>query len=246
MSTRAQRRGRTVEAKKNSMMPFYIIIGVVAVVGVVVVGLLLRATGGQTAEPVAMTSLDQFESKGDPDAPVTVVKYSDFGCGGCAAYALGLGPQIEQQYIETGQVHFVYHEYPVTGPNGVLAAEAGRCAADQESFWPMHDLLFQNQQQWSRLPEPDGQFTLYAQQLGLNTDQFQQCLEEDQHLPEILGAEQAARSAEIPATPTFVINGQQYNSDGLVAAIDAALAAADTEGESDTADGSGETEAPSE
>ncbi|MEM8530553.1 MAG: thioredoxin domain-containing protein [Chloroflexota bacterium] len=245
MSTRAQRRGRTVESKKTSMTPFYIIIGVVAVVGVVVVGLLLR-TGGANAEPVAMNSLDQFQSKGNPDAAVTVVKYSDFGCGGCAAYALGLGPQIDQQYIEPGLINFVYHEYPVTGPNGVLAAEAGRCAADQESFWPMHDLLFQNQQQWARLPEPDGQFTVYAQQLGLNTDEFQQCLEEDAHLPEVLGADEAARSEGIPATPTFVVDGQQYGSDELVAAIDAALAAADTAGDSDAADESGDAEEPSE
>ena len=246
MSSRAQRRGRSVEAKKTSMTPFYIIIGVVAVVGVVVVGLLLRTGGGANAQPVAMNSLDQFQSKGNPDAAVTVVKYSDFGCGGCAAYALGLGPQIDQQYVEPGLINFVYHEYPVTGGNDVIAAEAGRCAADQDSFWPMHDLLFQNQRQWSPLPEPAGQFTVYAQQLGLNTDEFQQCLEEDVHLPEVLGAGEAARADQIPATPTFVIDGQQYSSSDLVAGIDAALAAADTDAGSDAADESGEAEEPSE
>ena len=240
MSTRTQRRGRGVSTKKNSMMPFYVIIGIVAVVGMVVVGLLLRSGGEQPVEPVVIDSLDQFQSKGNPDAAVTVVEYSDFQCPGCGVYALGLGQQIDQQYIESGQIHFVYHEFPVVGPNSLAAAEAGRCAAEQDAFWPMHDLLFQNQRQWSPLPEPAGQFTLYAQQLGLDTDAFEQCLEEQRYRPELQGAISAAQESQISSVPTFVINGQQFRPEELVDAIDAALAAANTGDESDVA------EAPSE
>ena len=240
MSTRTQRRGRGVTTKKNSMMPFYIIIGVVAVVGTVVVGILLRSGGEQPVEPVVMDSLDQFQSKGNPDAAVTVVEYSDFQCPACGVYALGLGQQIEQQYIETGQIHFVYHEFPVVGSNSLMAAETGRCAAEQDAFWPMHNLLFQNQQQWSSLPEPAGQFTLYAQQLGLDTEAFEQCLEEQRYRPELQGAINAAEESQISSVPTFVINGQQFSQEELVDAIDAALAAANTE------DDLGIAEAPSE
>lgn len=104
----------------------------------------------------------------------------------------------------------------------------------------MHDLLFQNQQQWSPLPEPAGQFMLYAQQLGLDTEAFEQCLEEQRYRPELQGAINAAQESQISSVPTFVINGQQFSPDELADAIDAALATADMGGDSDA------DEAPSE
>ena len=81
--------------------------------------------------------------RGNLDATVTMIEYSDFTCGFCLKFFKETWPRIQSRYVETGKVRFLYKDYPRAdqGP-GLAAAVAARCAGDQGAYWPMHDRLF--------------------------------------------------------------------------------------------------------
>lgn len=167
-----------------------------------------------------------FYYKGSPDAPVTVVEYSDFQCPACAAYALRLAPTIDQRYVETGKVRFVYHDFPLPNhANAVPAATAARCAGERNAFWSMHDLLFARQADWARQREPRGLFLSYAEELKLDRTAFSGCLAGDRYTAELRAAAMAATRLGIPGTPTFIVGDRQVDANGLEAAIEDALRA---------------------
>ncbi|RRR74077.1 MAG: DsbA family protein [Candidatus Viridilinea halotolerans] len=233
MSDDSGRRGRKVVAKKdNPLLPFYLGVGALLIVGIAfLVTFALRGGFGSSVAddvnaPVGQTA-EGFWYKGDPDAPVTVVKYSDFQCPSCAFYYRNLGKIIERDYIETGKVLFVYHEFPLEGfPNSLPAGEASRCAGDQDAYWGMHSLLMMNQDTWSPLSNTRNVFSGYAGQLGINRTTFDECMASGKYRETLLAAAQDGIAKGITGTPTFEVNGQVVNANGLPGAIEAALSAA--------------------
>lgn len=236
MSVR-QQRGRAAR-RRSSAAPrtFYAILAIIAVIGVAAIGVFaLRARQGPASAgallnrpplsaPTGQTP-EGFYYKGNPEAPVTVIEYSDFQCPFCGRFATTQALALDQNYVETGKIKYVFHDYPLQQHgNAVPAAEAARCAGDQGAFWPMHDILFANQAQWSDITQPLAQFTAYAEQLKLDRATFTQCMSAGKYTAAIQQAQQAGNQIQIPGTPTFIINGQQYDSQQLQPAIDAALA----------------------
>ena len=237
MSTHPQR-GRAIQRKqRRGPLPiFYIILALIAIVGIAAIGTLAlrnRQTITSAGAPLARAPLNAptglteqgYYYKGQPDAPVTVVEYADFQCPGCAFFATRMEESIDRDYVETGKVRFIYHDFPLQQhPNAIPAAEAARCAGDQNAFWAMHDMLFANQAQWESLAQPGSQFSAYAGQLKLDRAAFEQCLSSGKHRTAILQAQQESMQANINQTPTFVIDGKQVDATALRAEIDAALA----------------------
>ena len=138
--------------------------------------------------------------KGDLDAPVTVIEFSDYQCPFCARHARETLPAIVENYIETGKVRYVFMDLPLQSihPLAFKAALAGRCAAEQGMFWEMHDRLFANQ----RSLEP---FSDHAEAIGLNVTRFESCLEDPDQaaaLREDLGL---ASKAGAGSTPYFLL-----------------------------------------
>jgi len=217
-----------------------LILGLLAVLGIVVLVLVVNRDQTPPASEVPVeeavrpldapvgTTPEGLYYKGDPEAPVTVIEYSDFQCPACGAYFSRLGRFIDENYVEIGKVQFVYHDFPLRSihPNAVQAAEAARCAGDQNAFWPMHDLLFSRQNEWSSDGNVQPRFVGYAEDLELDVNAFEQCLSEGRYADEVNAAADAAEAVGIQATPTFVVNGKQVGSDELQAAIDEALQAA--------------------
>jgi protein-disulfide isomerase len=162
--------------------------------------------------------------KGDENAPVTLYEFSDFQCPFCARFFQDALPQIEENYIRTGKVKLVYKDYPLDNihPQATPAAIAARCAGDQGKFWEMHDLIFTNQQSLS-----DGNYNVWASQLGLNADTFSQCLNSRQHLSAVRKDLLEGQQAGVRGTPGFVLNGQVISGaqpyQVFAQAIDAAL-----------------------
>lgn len=249
MSTRSQR-GRAVQTKKSASASrtLYLLMG-----GVVLLVIAVAATvalqnrqpaatpGREPARPVTSvpTGVDEngFFFKGSAGAPVIVTEFSDYQCPGCAYYATVLSSQFEQEYIATGKVKFVYHEYPLSGHvNGAPAAYAARCAGEQgaEKYWAMHDYLFTNQRQWSAQSDPKAQFVAYARQIGLDTAAFEQCYTSNRFRDAINQAKAAGDALRIPGTPSFAVNGRLVDTAGansvediyarMRQAVDAALA----------------------
>jgi protein-disulfide isomerase len=149
---------------------------------------------------------------GNPDAPVTMVEFSDFQCPYCAQYALETLPQIEVQYIETGLVYYVFKDLPLPfHAHAQKAAEASHCAAAQDRFWEMHDLLFENQAQWAAL---DGAgalaaFATYAAQLELDEAAFEACLSSGQFAEKVARDQSEAERAGVQMVPSFFINDRR-------------------------------------
>ncbi len=146
---------------------------------------------------------------GDPGAPVHVVEFADFGCRECRRFMEETLPSIRDEYISTGRVYWQFIPY-VSGlqPNGEEGARAVECAADQDAFWPMHDVLYGHQTEWWTKMRPQRQYKRYAEALELDVDRFERCYR-DKETEERTGANtEAALRAGVRATPTFFVNGR--------------------------------------
>jgi len=149
-------------------------------------------------------------TKGQPRAPVTVFEMADFQCPACRQFFLTTIPVIEQDYIRTGTVRWVFVNYPLTRlhPNAMAAAELGMCAARQGRFWPMHDLLYRHQPDWVPLADPGPYFrALGADSAGLRADTLAACLASPATAAAVEEDAAAARRAGANATPSFYIEG---------------------------------------
>lgn len=149
---------------------------------------------------------------GDEDAPVTMVEFSDFQCPFCKRFTDEAFQKIKEEYIDTGKVKYAFRHYPLPShPNSSKAAEASECANEQGSFWEYHDVLFENQNEWSPLSPTEAQntFVTYAGNVELNTGQFESCLTSGKYAEAVEEDTQAAQAAQVTATPTAYINGQQ-------------------------------------
>lgn len=150
---------------------------------------------------------DAAAVKGDPNAPVVIVEYSDYQCPFCQRHFSQVLPQL-QQYIDDGTVLYVFKDFPLTSihPQAPKAAEAARCAGDQDKYWEMHDLLFQNQQAWSGQATAVDTFKAFAGQLGLDQATFDQCLDSGQHAAAIEANLQQGIGYGVRGTPGFFVN----------------------------------------
>ncbi len=168
-------------------------------------------TGGTVAdnpEPAAAVNfedlLDDDDVKGDKDAPVTIIEWSDFECPFCARFYRDTLPLIEEEYIKTGKVKLVFRDFPLSfHQNAQKAAEAAECAGEQGKFWEMHDLLFENGVEGGVTT-----FKQYAKQLGLNTAKFNECLDSGAMASEVRKDTADGAAVGIQGTPGFLINGK--------------------------------------
>ena len=146
--------------------------------------------------------------KGNPDAAVELVEYSDFQCPACAqAY-----PQVVSLLEEYGdQLRFEYRHFPLITihAHAVPAAKAAEAAGQQGQFWGMHDLLFENQSQWSRSNNPEAFFKQYAAELGLDLALFERHLNASVINDAITESFEEARERGLSGTPTFFLNGER-------------------------------------
>ena len=158
--------------------------------------------------------LDDDPVKGNPDATVTIVEFSDFQCPFCQRFHQTTLPLILENYVDTGKVKFVYRDYPIQGlhPNGAFpAALAAECADEQGMFWQYHDKLFQTQKNWERLATADVVIELktFAVELGLDANQFNDCLNSGKYLDEVNNDLQDGTSYGITGTPGFFIGNDE-------------------------------------
>lgn len=119
-------------------------------------------------------------------------------------------PQITENYIAAGQVLYIFVNLPLSfHPQAQTAAEAAECANQQQDFWPMHDMLFNDQEAWSGNADAQSIFQGYAAELGLDEAAFQTCMSEHQALSRVQSDLGLAQAVGAQATPTFFINGQK-------------------------------------
>lgn len=220
---------------------FHMVLSVIAVLGLGAVGYLVTLGGsrGPASVPLALEGIDDPESlvamargvtKGDPNAPITILEFGDYQCPGCGQFARDFKPAIELELIGTGRAKFVFHDFPLVNahPHAFLAARAARCAEDQGMFWEYHDHLFREQVTWSPLAEPVDTFEDYAADLGLDRGDFAGCLNSDRHADLVTANLRLAETVGVPRTPTILVNvpgaGTREANGWDVAAIEETIA----------------------
>jgi protein-disulfide isomerase len=144
--------------------------------------------------------------KGNKDATVTLVEYSDFQCPACASFQ----PVVKEILASYGdKLRFEYKHYPLPiHPYAQQAAIAAEAAGQQGKFFEYHDALFENQNEWTKSPTPVAFFTKYAQELGLDVEKFKQQQKSAFLRDAVRDDLNAARELSLTATPSFFLNGE--------------------------------------
>ncbi|MDD9987131.1 MAG: DsbA family protein [Spirochaetaceae bacterium] len=145
---------------------------------------------------------DGFPAAGPPDAPVTIVEFSDFECPYCARL-LPILEQAQRQYGD--KLRVVYRHYPLTGihPNAWTAAEASLCAGEQGRFWQLHDVMFAEQGDLAV-----DALRAKAERLDLDTVAFGRCLDSGRHYDAVLADVRAGDALGVSGTPAMFVNGR--------------------------------------
>ena len=142
---------------------------------------------------------------GNPNAPITILEWGDFQCTFCYRFHESSLSIIHKEYIETGKVNLVFKDFPLNGPDSILAAEASYCAKDQGRYWAYHDELYTN---WAG--ERTGwinydSLNKFAESVELELEQFRSCLTDHKYRQKVLELEKFGREIGIDATPSFLI-----------------------------------------
>jgi protein-disulfide isomerase len=152
--------------------------------------------------PRTVVTADDDPAKGPADAPVTIIEFSDFGCPFCSRVNPTLA-RIKDRYGDS--VRIVFRDFPILQlhPQAGKAAEAGACANEQGKFWPMHDLMFANQQSLDA-----ASLKQHAATLGLDAAAFEKCLDSGKNTAEWQKDSADAEKAGVQSTPAFFVNGR--------------------------------------
>jgi protein-disulfide isomerase len=166
---------------------------------------LMAAPIGLAAQNVPLSA----RSKGSATAPVVVYEMSDFQCPFCRRHAVEIFPTLEQEYVRTGKVRWVFINYPLTTihPNAVPAAAFAMCAAKQNKFWPAHDLLYLHQDTWAPLKNPAPFLMTLIDSLKLAKVPVTRCLQKEETVAQIKSDAEGAVKSGAQSTPTFYVEG---------------------------------------
>jgi protein-disulfide isomerase len=160
----------------------------------------------QRAQGVSVSTPEMIDGRGPSlgraSAPITIVEFSDYQCPYCGQFFRETLPLLVAEYVNTGRVRFVYHDFPLSSlhPSALKAAEAARCAGDQHRYWEYHDALFHDQSslQGTKLVQR-------ALSLKLDTGAFKRCLNSGQYSDAIKQSVVEGEQAGVDGTPMFFI-----------------------------------------
>ncbi len=187
--------------------------------GAATLGLALLAAGcaseaesaqGRSVVPldlqVAGERADKARIKGADDAPVRIVEISDFQCPFCKKFYDETLGKIDSVYVSRGSVSYLWIAYANPGHGRAWSStEAAYCAGAVGKFWPMHDILFERQEEWGSAADPYQSYVSYAEELDIDPESFGSCLRNSLLAPLILRDFSSVTRAGISSTPYFIL-----------------------------------------
>lgn len=184
---------------------------IIATVAILLAGIFLVSGDSQSQQQTDIQITESDNTQSNPDAPLTLVEYSDFQCPACQAYSSTL-KQLNQEFPDN--LRLVYRHFPLRQihRNAEPAARAAQAAAKQEKFWQMHDLLFENQNQWSDEKNPKDKFKEYAASLDLNLEQFETDYDSQEIKNKVFNDSQSGSQLGVNSTPSFFLNGERLQN----------------------------------
>lgn len=203
-----------------------------------------QPTATSTSAPVNVT-IGSLPVKGEKTAKVTVIEFADFQCPFCGAVS-GLQPNsslvaslkqrdpnwtpyvpgIVDDYVKTGKVKFAYRDYAFLGQESIDAANAARCANEQNKFWEYHDKLFTSQNGENQGTFSKDNLKKFAADLGLNTTQFNSCVDQNKYQNDVQADLTAGQQSGVDGTPALFINNKPLTGAVSYSAVKTAIEAA--------------------
>lgn len=161
---------------------------------------------------------------GDPNAPIKIVEYSDYQCPFCKQFSDNVEPQLVENLVKTGKVHFTYRSMgnfvsdninrgmSTQNTESIDAAKAAYCAGDQGKYWEYHDIIFANHDGENEGAFKPSRLTAFAQTLGLDMSAFNACVNSNKHQQRAQKDYTDGTAAGVNGTPSFVmtyiVNGE--------------------------------------
>lgn len=156
--------------------------------------------------PVGFTE-EVYPFRGDPDAPVTVVEYSDYLCPYCARHFNQTLPTLLEKHVRTGQLKLVFRDFPIAKlhPTAAKGAAAALCVAEQGAvrFWSMHDALYRRQNEWNRLPDPGEFLAGIAEEIGVDRAAYDECVASGRTARRVEESVAEGKGLGFKGTPSF-------------------------------------------
>ena len=146
---------------------------------------------------------------GNPDASITILEWGDYQCTFCYKFHQNTLDTINDDFIKTGKVKLVFKDFPLNGPDSLLAAQAAYCAEDQGKYWQYHNELYKN---WAG--EKTGWITResldkFATTVNLDLGEFNACLDEGKYQDKVNVLHEFGKEIGIDATPSFLVFNDQ-------------------------------------
>lgn len=214
-------------AAGRSLRTFYGGLALVAIVGALVI---MRSAGRRTP-PLTTDTVAPLATGprgvvlGSDSAKVEIMEFSDFECPYCGRFAVLSMPDVQQRLLPTGRVRWRFVNFPLQGhTKSPYAHLAAACANEQGKFWQMHDLIYQNQEDWSGSSNFQQLIDGYAERSGVDKSRYGSCISERRAWGQVLADKALGDSAGVTATPTFFMNGRMLrdvpNVDQFIRMVD--------------------------
>jgi protein-disulfide isomerase len=211
---------KTQTPKKNpetTKTPWTVIIGI-GLIAVLVVVVLIQVGRPSPIDVVSLQDLyppgiekgingSGLPFMGDPDAPVKMKLYEDYGCPNCKNFYLGVEEDLVNEFVSAGMVVLTIHPLAFVNVQSGPAAEAIQCAQEQDGFWEYRHLLFINQGVTSFTRD---NLITFAEAAGLDQAQFSSCYDQGKYAPLVLEKTLQAQAEGISGTPAMLIGGNLY------------------------------------
>ncbi len=155
---------------------------------------------------------------GSENAPITMIEFGDYQCFYCNHFFHNTEPDIVKNYIDTGKVKMYFKDFTIIGQDSVTAANAAHCAQEQGKFWEYHDALYNNWAGENTGWASTTNLEQFAKQIGLNQDQFDQCMIQARYIQIIRNSVSDANNLGLTGTPDFFIIGPDNSVTKVVGA----------------------------
>lgn len=158
-------------------------------------------------DPTALFTANASPYLGSDNAPITLVEFGDYQCFFCNKFFHDTESSILKNYVETGKVKIIFKDFTIIGPDSIGAAHATHCANDQDKYWEYHDELYNNWGGENNGWASSENLAKFAQNIGLNEDEFKQCMSDGKYKKLVEDSSADARNLGLTGTPGFFVIG---------------------------------------
>jgi protein-disulfide isomerase len=199
----------------GGLKPFYLVLGVAAVAGIVTLGYLTLRPAVSIPVNVKVLPADTAGFRGyllgSDSARVEVTEYADYQCPSCAQFEGVQFPDIRSRLIAAGKLRWRYRDFPLSQHQfSRLAAHSAACANDQGKFWEQHSRIYDGQSDWAVKRDASGTFRDYAQANGLDLARYDECMKSAKYAGRIQASYEEGVAVGVSQTPTIVAGNRLY------------------------------------